>query len=89
MENEFIFNGLGECSGLTVLDIGGGTGRHARNAVAAGAVRVGVVDVSAEMLRVRREGWELECNGDADVKDKIRWFEADCTKPLASQVKEL
>ena len=53
IESQLIAAALGDCNGLTVLDLGGGTGVHAREAVAMGASAVDVVDISAEMLKAR------------------------------------
>lgn len=68
---------LDDCSGLTILDLGGGTGLFARVAVDAGAALVDVVNISPAMLRVgQEEEYRLNRVG------RIRWFEADGTKPL-------
>jgi len=42
---------LGDCSGQIILDVGGGSGLHARTAVALGAERVDNVDLSPEMVQ--------------------------------------
>lgn len=49
---EDVRRALGDCTGKTILDLGGGTGLHARNALALGAKVVDVVDVSPEMLAI-------------------------------------
>ncbi|ETS82910.1 hypothetical protein PFICI_04786 [Pestalotiopsis fici W106-1] len=67
---------LGDATGQTVLDLGGGTGLRARQALEAGAASVDVVDISAEMLNVGKD-IERELG-----RDKTRWFEADASKPL-------
>lgn len=82
LEAQLVRIALGDCTGLTVLDLGGGSGLHARRAVDAGAL-VDVFDVSPEMMRV---GEAIEAQ--LDRRDRIRWFEADATRPLAEQVKE-
>jgi SAM-dependent methyltransferase len=46
---------LGDCTGLKVLDVGGGSGLHARKAIDAGATVVDVVDISPEMMRAGQE----------------------------------
>ncbi|KAI0147836.1 S-adenosyl-L-methionine-dependent methyltransferase [Xylariaceae sp. FL1272] len=75
MEEQLVGVALGDCTGATVLDLGGGTGLRVRQAVDLGAIAVDVVDISPEMLRV---GEEAEQN----PKEGIRWFEADVSKPL-------
>ncbi|KAI1336492.1 hypothetical protein F5Y15DRAFT_418801 [Xylariaceae sp. FL0016] len=51
LEKQLICTALGDCTGSTVLDLGGGAGFHARHALDAGATAVDVVDLSPEMLR--------------------------------------
>lgn len=80
LEGELVSMALGECTGLTILDLGGGSGIHARRAIAAGAALVDVFDISSGMLRA---GQDVELK--AGRKDRIRWFQADATKPLADQ----
>lgn len=63
---------------MTVLDLGGGTGLRARQAVERGASLVDVVDISAEMLHVgEKEAAKI------GVGSSIRWFEADVAQPLS------
>lgn len=81
LEGELVSRALGECTGLTILDHGGGSGIHARRAVEAGAALVDVFDISSEMLRVGQEA-----ERKAGRQDRIRWFHADATKPFAEQV---
>lgn len=50
IEWQLAARGLGDCTGLTVLDLGGGSGLHARQAVDRGATHVDIVDVSPAML---------------------------------------
>ncbi|KAJ4423901.1 hypothetical protein N0V82_001487 [Gnomoniopsis sp. IMI 355080] len=68
---------LGNCTGLTVLDIGGGQGLRARQAIDHGAVAVDVVDLSPEMMRTGEKIEQSLGRGDSIV----RWFEADVSKP--------
>ncbi|KAM5371505.1 hypothetical protein ACJA88_009492 [Fusarium oxysporum] len=82
LEGQLVRNALGDCTGLEVLDLGGGSGLHARRAIDAGASVVDVVDISPEMMKA---GEEIEQS--LGRKDRIRWFEADVTKPVAEQVK--
>lgn len=60
-----------------MLDLGGGTGLRARQAVERGAASVDVVDISAEMLRVGEKKAV-----QAGVGDRIRWLEADVAQDL-------
>lgn len=80
LESELVRNALGDCTGLTILDLGGGSGIHARHAIDAGAASVDVFDISEEMLRM---GWEIEAT--LGRQGRIRWFRADATKPLTQQ----
>ena len=67
-----------DCKGMAVLDLGGGTGLHARKAVDRGARVVDNVDISPDMLRYgRAAGVKM---GRAD--EPIRWFEGDMSRPL-------
>ncbi|KAH7130843.1 S-adenosyl-L-methionine-dependent methyltransferase [Dactylonectria macrodidyma] len=81
LEAELVRNALGNCSDLRVLDLGGGSGLHARRAVDAGAAVVDVIDISPEMMRA---GQDVETQ--LGRQGRIRWFEADVTRPLAEQV---
>ncbi|KAH8205127.1 hypothetical protein TruAng_000692 [Truncatella angustata] len=55
LETELFQSALGDCAGLTVLDLGGGSGLKARIAVDGGAAAVDVVDISIEMMRAGQE----------------------------------
>ena len=78
LESQLIAAALGhDCSGRTVLDLGGGTGSHAREALSLGAAAVDVVDLSPGMLRVAAELSAAEPRRDA-----LRFFAADCARPL-------
>ena len=46
LESQHIKIALGDCTGLTILDLGGGTGVHAREAIALGAASVDLVDIA-------------------------------------------
>src|SRR4051812_12253687 len=50
LEEPWVDRLLGDVRGLTVLDVGCGTGRHALRMKAAGAAAVHAIDFSAEML---------------------------------------
>lgn len=74
---EDVKRALGNCTGKTVLDLGGGTGLHARHALTAGAKFVDVVDISPAMLEIGK---------DMDTSEtRLRWHIGDITKPLADQ----
>ncbi|KAH8896151.1 S-adenosyl-L-methionine-dependent methyltransferase [Thozetella sp. PMI_491] len=81
IEAQLIGIALGDCTGLTVLDLGGGSGLHARRAVDAGAAVVDVFDISPEMMRI---GEDIETQ--LGRQGRIRWFKADATRSLAEQV---
>ncbi|KAG8160566.1 hypothetical protein KVR01_010102 [Diaporthe batatas] len=78
LETELYLTALSDPNGLSILDLGGGTGLRAREAVERGASLVDVVDISAEMLHVGKE--EAVKLG---VGDRIRWFEADVSQSLS------
>jgi SAM-dependent methyltransferase len=76
LETELFTTALGHPNGAMILDLGGGTGLRARQALDAGAISVDVVDISQEMMR---QGRETEATFK---RDAIRWFEADVSQPL-------
>ncbi|KAH8896593.1 hypothetical protein GQ53DRAFT_803488 [Thozetella sp. PMI_491] len=78
LETELFRAALGECTGLTVLDLGGGSGLKAREAVDAGAAAVDVVDLSVEMMRA---GEEVE-NSLGREGPVISWHTGDITQAL-------
>ncbi|KAF7517324.1 hypothetical protein G7054_g13848 [Neopestalotiopsis clavispora] len=82
LEIQLFAAALGDATGQTVLDLGGGTGLRARQAVEAGARSVDVVDISAEMLNVGREVEKEQGRNE----NQIRWFEADASKPLGDHL---
>ncbi|KAK8080326.1 methyltransferase-like protein [Apiospora hydei] len=69
-----------DCSGLKVLDLGGGSGLKARAALDAGAARVDVVDISAAMMQSGQAATEASLGREG--VGRIRWHEADVSKPL-------
>lgn len=77
LEHELVTKAIGDCTGLTVLDLGGGNGQYARKAIELGAELVDVVDISPAMLEV---GIEIEQK--LGREGKIRWFEADAAKAM-------
>ena len=83
LENELVQMALGDCTGLKILDLGGGSGLHARHALDAGAAWVDVVDVSQSMLDV---GKSIE---DKASRNRIGWHLADISKPMAEQVPDI
>ncbi|KUI73207.1 Sarcosine/dimethylglycine N-methyltransferase [Cytospora mali] len=76
-EHQLHDSALGDCTGITVLDLGGGQGLRARQVVDHGAIAVDVVDLSPEMMRVGQKIEEALGRGDK----VLRWFEADVSKP--------
>ncbi|GAB7365557.1 hypothetical protein MBLNU230_g6629t1 [Neophaeotheca triangularis] len=77
LENAMITTALGDCTNQTVLDLGGGSGLHARKAVTAGAARVDCLDISPAMLELGKQiETELEREG------AINWHVADATQAL-------
>ncbi|KAK0666522.1 S-adenosyl-L-methionine-dependent methyltransferase [Cercophora samala] len=81
LEAQLIASALGDCTSLSILDLAGGTGFHARRAVvAANAARVDVVDISPEMLRLGQAN-TVEQLG-IELAKRLRWFEGDLTRPL-------
>ena len=78
LESQLFKIALGECTGLTVLDLGGGSGVHARQAVELGAATVDIVDLSPGMLKAAQS-----VEKSLGRKDTIRVFEADAAKPLS------
>lgn len=78
LESQLIKTALGDCSRLTILDLGGGTGLHAREAIDLGAATVDLVDISPGMLKVAQE-FEKSLGRE----NVTRFFEADVSKPLS------
>lgn len=79
IECELIEHALGNCTGLSILDLGGGTGLHARQAMDLGASIVDVVDISPKMLEIG-ENIETSLRGN---NKKINYYEADVSKPVS------
>jgi len=80
LEAELIRTALGDCTGLAVLDLGGGSGTHARQAVKAGARLVDVADISEAMMQIGKDIASL-----TDEPNHIRWHVADASRPLVDQ----
>lgn len=80
LEAELIKTALGDCTGITVLDIGGGSGTYARQAIKAGAKQVDVVDISDSMMQIGRD-----IEASSSQKSRIRWFKGDGSKSLVNQ----
>jgi SAM-dependent methyltransferase len=80
LEAALIQTALGSCTNLHVLDLGGGSGLHARDALAAGAAKVDVVDISPSMMDI---GKSIETS--LGREGKIAWHVADVSKPLTEQ----
>ncbi|RYO76584.1 hypothetical protein DL766_009708 [Monosporascus sp. MC13-8B] len=80
LEAQLLASALGDCTGLAVLDLGGGTGLRARQAVELGASHVDVVDVSPAMLCIGKQQTSPEHGS------RIAWHEADVSKPLGDRL---
>lgn len=78
LESQLIKIALGDCAGLAILDLGGGTGLHAREAIALGAATVDLVDISPGMLKIAQE-----IEKSLGRENTTRFFEADVSKPLS------
>jgi SAM-dependent methyltransferase len=76
LEQQLFDISIKDCHGMHVLDLGGGTGLRARDALNAGARSIDVVDISPEMMRLGQE-YEKSINRDA-----ITWYQADVSKSL-------
>ncbi|KAI1874882.1 uncharacterized protein JN550_002311 [Neoarthrinium moseri] len=76
LETQLMTNALGNCEGLKVLDLGGGSGLRARQVIELGASSVNVVDLSPEMMRV---GKDIE---ESLGRNKIKWVEADLSQSI-------
>ncbi|KFA67272.1 hypothetical protein S40285_08646 [Stachybotrys chlorohalonatus IBT 40285] len=77
LESQLFKMAIGKPTGLRILDLGGGNGVHAREAIDAGAGRVDIVDISPEMLRVASDIEET-----IGRRDRLRFYEADVRNSL-------
>jgi ubiquinone/menaquinone biosynthesis C-methylase UbiE len=84
LQHEMVSKAIGDCTRLSVLDLGGGTGIYARRAITQGAELVDVVDNSAEMLEKGRiiEATTSRTNTNGGINGRIRWFEGDVGETL-------
>lgn len=76
LEQQLFDLSITDCEGLHVLDLGGGTGLRARDALKAGARSVDVVDISPEMMRLGQK------HEESISRKCITWYQADVSKPL-------
>ncbi|KAJ9606107.1 hypothetical protein H2200_009068 [Cladophialophora chaetospira] len=76
LEQQLFDLSIKECDGLKVLDLGGGTGLRARDALKAGARAVDVIDISHEMMLIGQE-YEKSIG-----RDRITWYHGDVSKCL-------
>jgi SAM-dependent methyltransferase len=76
LEQQLFTLAIPPCHGFKVLDLGGGTGLRARDALNAGASAVDVVDISPSMMLQGQE-YEKSINRDA-----ITWYHGDASKSL-------
>lgn len=77
LANQLISIALGDCTDLRILDLGGGNGVQARQALAQGAAVVDVIDISKAML----EAGERQ-EKTAGRQERINYFAADAAKPF-------
>ena len=80
LEQQLFEQSITDLSGQDVLDLGGGTGLRALDALRAGARHVDVIDISPEMMRVGQEAYEKSLPSGA--LPAIHWHQADISKPL-------
>ncbi|KAK4193254.1 ubiquinone menaquinone biosynthesis C-methyltransferase [Podospora australis] len=73
IESQLIAKALGDLTGLHVLDLAGGSGTHAREALSYGAASVDIVDISPSMLAVA---------ASLSPPSVLRTFETDASLPL-------
>ena len=85
LEHELIRTALGDCTGLKILDLGGGSGTHARQALNAGASLVDVADISEAMMQIGKDIEASSASSHPPGRGELRWFAADAGKPLAEQ----
>jgi SAM-dependent methyltransferase len=64
------------CQGLRILDLGGGTGLRARDALGAGADAVDVVDISPEMMQ------QGQAHERLIGRDQVTWYQVDVSKSI-------
>ena len=79
LSQDLVQYALGDCTGQIILDVGGGSGLHARNAIAQGATRVDNVDLSPEMLRNCDAAEE---RAGRKVGERVACFVGDATQPF-------
>ncbi|RMZ85698.1 hypothetical protein DV736_g6553, partial [Chaetothyriales sp. CBS 134916] len=79
LAQELVQYALGDCTGQVILDVGGGSGLHARNAIANGAARVDNIDLSQEMLHNCDAAEEREGRKPGE---RVVCFAGDATRPL-------
>ncbi|KAF2724574.1 S-adenosyl-L-methionine-dependent methyltransferase [Polychaeton citri CBS 116435] len=79
LSEQLVQYALGDCTGQVILDVGGGSGLHARNAILKGAARVDNVDLSPEML----QNCDLaEEQAGRKPGEYVACFLGDATRPL-------
>lgn len=84
LESQLVKAALGtDCAGATVLDLGGGSGVHARTAIELGAAAVDIVDISPDMLKIAEQVEKESAGRNGNEKKVVRFFEADVSKPLS------
>ena len=76
---EMVQSALGDCTGKVILDLGGGSGLRAREALALGARRVDNVDLSGAMI-ARCENEEQRLG--RQPRERIVCYQANCFEDL-------
>jgi SAM-dependent methyltransferase len=77
LESQVLKEAFSNIGGLNILDLGGGSGVHAREAIDAGAARVDIVDISSEMMKIAID-FEISIGRE----NCVRTFEGDVSKPI-------
>lgn len=86
MEAQLVSNALREnglCEEAKLLDLGGGTGMRAAQAIQLGAAKVDIVDISSEMMAEGKRYVKRELAPDQTAN--IQWLLGDASKSLFDQ----
>ena len=78
LEQELFDLCITDCTDFHVLDVGGGTGLRARDALEVGARAVDVVDISPEMMRQGQQAFSTSIH-----REKITWHQGDASQSLS------
>ncbi|KAK4178124.1 hypothetical protein QBC36DRAFT_299617 [Triangularia setosa] len=81
LQGQLIASTLGDCTSLSVLNLAGSAGFHARRAIVdANAALVDVVDISAEMIRSGQSSTEKRLG--IEQAKRVRWYEGSLSYPF-------